>query len=121
MTNDSELHYLNGVEAIERFTTRSLSPVELVSALIKRIEAVEPKVNAFTYTFFERALEQARQAEERYAGRGPARRALEGLPIVIKDYHDLKGEITTYGSRLYADHRPQKSLAYERAAVGGRV
>ena len=112
MAIDSELCYLNGVEAIERFNTRSLSPVELVRALIARIEAVEPKVNAFTYTFFERALEQARQAEERYAGRGPARRALEGLPIVIKDYHDLKGEITTYGSRLYADHRPKKSLPY---------
>ena len=56
-------------------------------------------------------MEQARGAEARYAAGGRIRR-LEGLPIVIKDFHDVKGEITTYGSRLFAEHRPKKSLAY---------
>ena len=112
MKPDLELCYSSAVGARERFRQRSLSPVELVSHLVKRIEAVEPKVNAFTYTFFERALEEAREAESRYAGRGRRPRPLEGVPIVIKDFHDVKGEITTFGSRLYENNRSRKSLAY---------
>ena len=71
---DLELCYLSGVEAIERYNARTLSPFDLVSALIERIEAVEPKVNALTYTFFDRALEQAQEAERRYTGQGRPRR-----------------------------------------------
>ena len=111
MVADLELCYLSAVEATRRFRDRSLSPVELVTALIARIEEMEPKVNALTYTFFDRAMDQARASEARFAGHGRVRR-LEGLPIVIKDFHDIKGEITTYGSRLFANHRPEKSLAF---------
>ena len=46
MSADLELCYLSGVRAIEQFKARTLSPVELISAMIERIEAVEPKVNA---------------------------------------------------------------------------
>ena len=121
MSADLELCYLSGVQALEQYRARTLSPVELVSALIERIEAVEPKINAFTYTFFDRALAQAHEAERRYAGDGRCRR-LEGLPIVIKDFHDLKGEITTYGSRLFEHHRPKKSLAYvDRLLKAGAI
>ena len=59
MKPDLELCYLGAAGAIERFRARSLSPVELVSNLVFRIEAVEPKVNALTYTFFERAIDEA--------------------------------------------------------------
>ena len=111
-TMSPELCYLNAVQARERFAERSLSPVELVTNLVARIEDVEPKVNAFTHTFFDRALDEARAAEKRYAGRGASPRPLEGLPLVIKDFHDVKGEITTYGSRLHEHHRPLKSLVY---------
>ena len=112
MNADPELCYLDAVEARNRFREGSLSPVELVSSLLARIEAVEPKVNAFTHTFFDRALDEAREAEKRYADRGASPRPLEGLPLVIKDFHDVKGEVTTYGSRLHEHHRPRKSLAY---------
>ena len=117
-----ELCYLDAVQARNRFADRGLSPVELVSSLIARIKAVEPKVNAFTHTFLERALDQARAAEKRYKGRGASPRPLEGLPLVIKDFHDVKGEVTTYGSRLHEHHRPAKSLAYvERLLRAGAI
>ena len=112
MKADLELCYLDAVKARGRFAERSLSPVELVTHLVTRIEAVEPRVNAFTHTFFDRAFDQAQAAEKRYAGHGAGPRPLEGLPIVIKDFHDVAGEITTYGSRLHEHHRPTKSLAY---------
>ena len=103
-----DLCYLTATEAIAKFKSRALSPVELVSAVIARSEAVEPKVNAYTYTFYERAMEQAREAEARYAS-GAETRALEGVPIVIKDFHPVAGEITTFGSRMFADHVPTRS------------
>ena len=103
-----DLCYLTATEAIAKFKARALSPVELMSAVIARSEAVEPKVNAYTYTFYERAMEQAREAEARYAS-GAETRALEGVPIVIKDFHPVAGEITTFGSRMFADHVPTRS------------
>ena len=112
MNGAPELCYLDAVQARTRFADRSLSPVELVSSLVARIEAVEPKVNALTYTFFDGALDEAREAERRYAGRGARPRPLEGLPVVIKDFHNVKGEVTTYGSRLHEHHRPARSLVY---------
>ena len=103
-----DLCYLTATEAIERFRAKTLSPVELMSAVIARSEAVNPKVNAYTYTFYERALEQAQAAERAYAS-GAGTRPLEGVPVVIKDFHPVAGEITTFGSALFADHVPEVS------------
>ena len=77
--NDTDLCYLGAVEALRLMKEKRLSPVELLDAVIARAEAVNPRINAFTQTFFERAREQARTAEARYAA-GRRTRALEGLP-----------------------------------------
>ena len=122
MPADLELCYLSATDARDRFEAGTLSPVELVQALIDRAEAVEPKINAFTHTFHARALKQAREAENRFRGRGARPRALEGLPVAIKDLHDVKGEITTFGSRLFADNRSTSSLPYvERLLRAGAI
>ena len=55
----SDLCYLSASEALRRFRQRTLSPVELMQAVITRAEAVEPRINAFTYTYFDEALESA--------------------------------------------------------------
>ncbi|MDP6430533.1 MAG: amidase [Rhodospirillales bacterium] len=102
-----DLCYLSAGEALARFSARTLSPVELMQAVVARSEAVNPKLNAFTYTFFELALAQARAAEERYA-KGEAR-ALEGLPLAIKDFHAVAGEITTLGSKIFEHNRPERT------------
>ena len=98
MTSD-DLCFQTATEVIAAFNARTLSPVELMDAIIDRCERVNPSVSAFTYTFFDRAREQAREAEKAYAA-GTAR-ALEGVPCVIKDLHPVEGEITTWGSRVY--------------------
>jgi Asp-tRNA(Asn)/Glu-tRNA(Gln) amidotransferase A subunit family amidase len=46
---DLDLCYLTATEALERFRTRSLSPVELMEAVITRAETVNPRLNAITY------------------------------------------------------------------------
>ena len=105
---DDDPCYLSATEAIARFTDKSLSPVEVMRAVIARIEAINPILNAFTYTFFERALEKARAAEKSYMS-GDNVRPLEGVPIVIKDLHAVAGEVTTLGSKAFADNVPEKS------------
>ena len=57
-----DLPYLSANEAIKNFREKILSPVELMQAIISRGELVEPHINAFTDTYFESALEQARAA-----------------------------------------------------------
>ena len=106
---DLDLCYLSAGEAIAAFKSKSLSPVELMTAIIARIEAVNPAINAFANTYFERALEQAAKAEIKYQKTDGRLRALEGVPLVIKDLHPIQGHITTLGSRAFADYRPDHS------------
>jgi len=119
---DLELCYLSAADALARFHARTLSPVELMEAIVARSEALEPRINVFTYTFYERALEQARRAEARYAGRGPRPRALEGIPVVVKDENTVKGERTTAGSLAYKDRIDTRtSLSVERILRAGAI
>jgi aspartyl-tRNA(Asn)/glutamyl-tRNA(Gln) amidotransferase subunit A len=52
----SDLPYLPAAGALARFRARELSPVELMTAVIERAEAVEPVINAFAETFYGQAL-----------------------------------------------------------------
>ena len=97
----TDLHYLSATEALERFRTRELSPVELLEAVIARAEEVEPTVNALCHTFYDDARVQARAAEARYAGKGDPPRALEGIPLAIKEEEAIAGQPWTQGSLLY--------------------
>lgn len=99
---DLDLCYLPATTALAMFKARTLSPVELMQAVIARVEAVEPKINALTYRYFDEAMDQAKTAEARYA-RGSRTRALEGLPIGIKDESYLKGKPTSGGSLIQKD------------------
>jgi aspartyl-tRNA(Asn)/glutamyl-tRNA(Gln) amidotransferase subunit A len=118
---DDGLCYLTATEAISRFKAKTLSPVELMQAVIDRCEAVNPLVNALTYTFFDRALAQAKVAEQRYV-RGEAVRPLEGVPVTIKDLHPVQGEISTWGSRVYAGVRSEYTApAVQRLFDAGAI
>jgi Asp-tRNA(Asn)/Glu-tRNA(Gln) amidotransferase A subunit family amidase len=102
---ENDLCFVSAGDAITKFKARQLSPVDLVAALIARSEAVNPHLTAFTTTHFERAHAQARRAEAKYMRKGARLRRLEGVPIAIKDLHPIKGEITTFGSRIFAQNR----------------
>src|SRR3954471_15810150 len=79
--------------------SREISPVELVELHLRRIERLEPRLNAFRVVFAERALAEARQAEGR-VGAG-SERPLLGVPVAVKDNLDVAGEYTTMGSHAY--------------------
>ena len=64
--NDDEIIYLSADKACDLFSNGELSPVDLMQALIKRSELVEPLITAFTECYFDNALAQAKAAEARY-------------------------------------------------------
>ena len=101
--SDIELCYLSATEALSRFRARTLSPVELIQAVIARAQKVEPRINAFPIKLYERALDQAKQAEARYMKTDGRVRPLDGLPVAIKDEAYVKGERVTFGSLIYKD------------------
>lgn len=103
MAND-ELCYLSATEALALFKRRELSPVELLEAIIVRAESVRDDVNPFADQYFEKSLQNARKAANRYAKVKPRTRRLEGIPLVIKDSVSVRGTRSTGGSLINADH-----------------
>ena len=100
----TELHYLSATEAIAFFKTKKLSPVELLQAVIDQAERIEPHINAFSHVYYEDALEQARQAEQRYMN--GTERPLEGIPTAIKSSYAIAGKPTSIGSLVQQDYVP---------------
>lgn len=97
---------LSAVDARRLIGARQLSSAELVESCIARIEAVNPAVNAVITKAYDRARDEATDADATVL-RGDALPPLHGLPIGIKDLDDTAGIRTTYGSMLYKDHVPE--------------
>jgi len=96
----TDLHYLSATEVLDAFRTRELSPVEVLEAVSARADATEPTVNSLLERDHEDLRSAAREAAERYAGRGEAPRPLEGLPVVLKEEQPIAGRSLRFGSLL---------------------
>ncbi|MFC7393537.1 amidase [Scopulibacillus cellulosilyticus] len=101
------IHSLSATELINMYKTQVLSPVEAVDALYKRIEQLNPELNAFVTLNRAEAIVQAKKAENTYYYNHPLR-PLEGVPVAIKDLTNTKGLRTTYGCAVYHDHVPDR-------------
>jgi amidase len=93
------------VELARLLRSRSLSATELLTAVLARIEEVNPPLNAIVTLAPEQAFAAAAALDEMAAG-GQFAGPLHGLPIAIKDLSDTDGIRTTYGSPLFASHVP---------------
>src|SRR6267154_6565132 len=103
----TELHWLTIADAARLIEQRRLSPVELTDALITRIEALDPQLNAFLLPPPEKARKQARTAERDIMA-GNYRGALHGVPFALKDIYCTAGIRTTSHSRICADYVPSE-------------
>lgn len=101
---------LSAVELRRRIGEKQVSPVELMQACIAQIERYNPAVNAICATDFERALDQARQAEAQIM-RGAPLPALHGLPLGVKDLQATKGLLTTSGNVGLRGHVPEQDVS----------
>ena len=116
-----EICYLSAIEMAEAIRKKKLSPLEIMKAVLQRIEQLNPKVNAYCTIVAENALEQARQAEAKVMKKeklGP----LHGVPVSIKDVIFTRGIRTTAGSRIYESFVPQQdAIAVERLKSAGAI
>jgi Asp-tRNA(Asn)/Glu-tRNA(Gln) amidotransferase A subunit family amidase len=104
----------------EMFEGRSLSPLEFARFLLARVDRHEG-LGAFISVFPELLLERAAAATEAYA-RGDASTPLLGLPVSVKDTIFTKGQRTTLGSRLFAEHVPETdAVASEQLKKAGAI
>src|SRR5690349_23565445 len=97
------LQYATIAEMSQRLRAKEVSPVEIVSAHLARIEALQPKLNALVHINAESALAQARHAENailRKVELGP----LHGVPITLKSCIDVAGWPCPAGSLLRKDY-----------------
>ncbi len=92
-------------EAAELLRRKKISPVDLATACLDRIERLNPLLNAFITVTHEDAMAQARVAEDEIH-HGRWRGPLHGIPIGLKDLIDTAGIRTTCGSALFADRVP---------------
>ena len=115
---DPALTLTEASAAIER---GELSPVALMSGLADRIERLEPRIRAFAHLRLDAAMAEARTAESDIAA-GNCKGPLHGLPMVLKDIYETAGVPTTYGSRVFAGHLPQRDCnAWRRLREAGAI
>ncbi|MFN2488847.1 MAG: Asp-tRNA(Asn)/Glu-tRNA(Gln) amidotransferase subunit GatA [Actinomycetota bacterium] len=101
----SELLWRSAGELARSLHAGEVSAVELTEALIRRSEAVDETIRAYLAPTAERALGQARVADERRA-RGQARSTFDGVPVAYKDIFVTRAVPTTAGSKILAGWTP---------------
>src|ERR1700712_3084756 len=106
----SDPHWLSASEISTAYAAKTLSPVELLTALLAGIEALDPKLHAFIRLDPDAAMQAARQAEAEIAA-GRKRGKLHGVPVGIKDIIDVAGLPTTGHSKILPDNIAKSDAA----------
>ena len=115
-----DLATITASRTVALMQSRDMSPVELTSDLLERIDEVNPTLNAVVTVDRDRVLADAHAAEKKY--RDNTSKSLEGLPLTIKDTIDTAGIRTTAGSRLLALNVPTvNSPAVDRLVGAGAI
>src|SRR6185369_6746574 len=86
-----------------RLRARELTAVRVTDECLRRIEADNPRLNAFITVMADEAMRQAREADQELAA-GNDRGPLHGVPFSIKDLLDIRGVPTTAASRVREGH-----------------
>ncbi|MEX0760890.1 MAG: amidase [Dehalococcoidia bacterium] len=121
MTADTELAFTPAGRLREMIGARELSPVELTELTLRRIETLNPRLNAFITVTGERAMDAAREAEAAVM-RGDALGPLHGIPVPIKDLEAVKGVRLTQGSLIHADEvADSDALCVDRIRAAGGI
>ncbi|MDE2516186.1 MAG: amidase [Rhodospirillales bacterium] len=112
---------LSLTEAAALIAARRLSPVELTRAVLARIAALDPMLDAYLLLTEDQAMDAARQAEAEIAG-GTYRGPMHGIPVALKDIYCTRGIRTTSHSRSCADFIPDfDATAVARLHQAGAV
>jgi aspartyl-tRNA(Asn)/glutamyl-tRNA(Gln) amidotransferase subunit A len=116
-----ELCYLPALELGQAIRAKKVSPVEVVEAVLARIERLNPMLNAYCTVTAAAARAAAKEAEAAVM-RGDALGTLHGIPVSIKDLVTTKGVRTTHGSKIYEQFIPDEDApVVERLKGAGAI
>src|SRR2546422_9361542 len=109
------------LEVADLVRQRRVKPIEVLAAVLARLEAVNPTLNAFCLVAADSARVAAREAEIAVM-KGEPLGALHGVPLSVKDVLLTRGLTTTGGSRLFEDFVPEEdALSVGRLKAAGAV
>jgi aspartyl-tRNA(Asn)/glutamyl-tRNA(Gln) amidotransferase subunit A len=121
MEGATDICYMSAVDMAQAIRTKKLSPVEIINAVLSRIERLNPKINAYCTLLAENAMRQAREAEVKVM-RNDKLGPLHGVPVSIKDLTFTKGVRTTSGSKIYEHFIPDHdATVVERLKAAGAI
>jgi Asp-tRNA(Asn)/Glu-tRNA(Gln) amidotransferase A subunit family amidase len=98
----TDLCFLSATHMLDAYKRRTASPVEVIDAIARRIEQLNPTLNAYCQLRLEEARAEAK-ISERELMRGELT-ALHGIPVSIKDMTAIAGMPTTFGSKPMANN-----------------
>ena len=101
-----EPYELTIAEASRLIQEGKLTPTRLLESILKRIDGLEPVLEAWVTMDEERAMSDA-EALTREAEEGSLRGPVHGIPVGVKDIYFTQGLRTTMGSKIYADYIPE--------------
>ncbi len=105
----------------QAFGARTLSPVDVVDALLARIRTRDPQLHAYI-AVYEADARLAAEAADKAIRSGHRVGPLHGVPIALKDLVDLQGRVTTGGSKVWADRvSPVTATLAERLIAAGMI
>ena len=117
----AEIGYMSAIDMSALIKKRELSPVEVMDAILDRVEKLNPKVNAYCTLVADEARQQARDAEA-LVMKGEEIGPLHGVPVSVKDLVFTKGVRTTSGSRIYENFVPEEdAIIVERLKAAGAI
>ena len=118
---DRDLAYTPAHQLAEMVARKQVSPVELTEVFLRRIEELDPKLNAFLTVTGDEAMAAAQLAEVAVTA-GETLAPLHGVPISIKDLEATAGVKTTFGSLFFRDYVPDRdSGVAERVRESGAI
>lgn len=103
--SDDEIAWMPATEMAARVRARTLSPVEIATAVLARIERLEPRLNAFVHLAADAARAAAKRAEDAVM-RGDPLGPLHGVPVTIKDLSITADMPTQFGSATMRGNQP---------------
>ncbi len=108
-------------ELVDALRRREISAVDVMEATLARADATHEQLNAFVACRDRSELvDEARAADARIAEGGA--RALEGVPLGVKDLEEAAGLVCAHGSRLFEDHRvDEDSIQVARLVAAGAI
>ncbi len=115
-TTDQDLVFAGPAALAKLVREHQVTPRELVELCLRRIESIDPKLNAFRVVMADEAIAQA----EAVAGERPDG-LLAGVPIAIKDDMPVRGQSVTRGSRSYGPPEPADGELVRRLRAAGAI